>query len=730
MVVYGSDLEILRVNDAFCALSGFTRERLLGDRWPYPFWTEAQAQRAERGIMSTAADQALQLQVELRHAEGYALSALLASRPAYAAGSGELLGYVATYKDVSEQRFQTRLERALSKVAAASAAGAEDERMLADLIAAQVCELLDAPAASVIRFEGDLLRVVGHAGDFSVPPCTPIDGGSNSAQVALTGKASRIDDYGALDTETARVLTAHGITGAVAVPVHMHGALWGCIGVMTRRLGGFAPDVERPLERFADLIAVSLAAAEDRARLRARARLEEALREVAVASASGELSANELGKLVAERVTDVLGAAVATVFRFDPEWITLLGHHGSAPLPPRLSRKEPSTVAEVARTGKLVRDDHYHTVSGSVAALVRATDAVHSTIGVPVFLGGTLWGAVTAGTASAAGFPAETEQALVRLAELVSSSLANAQAQERLRFRARFEEALRRIAMSAASGELSERELCQLVAQQLSELLDAKGTAVVRFEGEAMIMLGASGPAAPLVGRPVDQRSVVGELARTRTTVVSEDYSHFGGAYDSLARDCGAQSAVAVPVRVGGRLWGSLSAMTASGWFAADVVDLVERFAQILSVALANALAERERKRTHDELEEAQQLARLGAWTWEPNAQKATWSAHVFALFGREPARGPAMGEELLAYVSPEHRARVAARFGLAGPGGGSSSSRLPRRPARSAFCTRSGAQTRPVRALIAAPSKMSQISAALRLLRQRTVPSRSSCRA
>ncbi|MGA2929109.1 MAG: GAF domain-containing protein, partial [Solirubrobacteraceae bacterium] len=502
----------------------------------------------------------------------------------------------------------------------------------------------------------------------------------------------------------------------------------------------------------------------------------------------------------------MLGAAVATVFRFDPEWITLLGHHGSAPLPPRLSREEPSTVADVARTGKLLRHDHFQAVSGSVAALVREKDGVHSTIGVPVFLGGTLWGAVTAGTASAAGFPDETEQALVRLAELVSSSLANAQAQERLRFRARFEEALRQVAISAGSGQLSDRELCQLVAEQLSELLDASGTGVVRFEGDAMIMLGASGPAAPLVGRPVDPRSVVGELARTGTTVVSEDYSHFGGAYDSLARDCGAQSAVAVPVRVGGELWGCLSAMAASSWFATDVVELVERFAQILSVALANALAERElleskrkleaalssmtdavfisdeqgrfihfneafttfhrfqsreqtlrsledypailevfmadgspaaleqwavpralrgevgvaveyglrrkdtgerwvgiynfapirsaegaivgsvvtgrditeqkraeaeRKRTHDELEEAQRLARLSAWTWEPNAQRATWSAHVFALFGRDPARGPATGEELLAYVNPEHRERVAARFGLAGPVGG-----------------------------------------------------------
>ena len=119
--------------------------------------------------------------------------------------------------------------------------------------------------------------------------------------------------------------------------------------------------------------------------------------------------------------------------------ITTLGYHGNATLPQRLSRDEPSTVAAVARTGTLVRDDDYAAVGGSAAALVREKDAVRSTIGVPVFLGGSLWGAITAGAAAPVGFPAATDQALIRLAEVISSSLANAQAQERLRFRARFD---------------------------------------------------------------------------------------------------------------------------------------------------------------------------------------------------------------------------------------------------------------------------------------------------
>jgi GAF domain-containing protein len=174
---------------------------------------------------------------------------------------------------------------------------------------------------------------------------------------------------------------------------------------------------------------------------------------------------------------------------------------------------------------------------------------------------------------------------------MISSSLANAQAQERLRFRARFEEALRQIAVSASPGKLSERELSRLVAEQLSELLDAGGTAV-RFEADGMRMLCACGPAAPLAGRPVDPRSVVVEVARRGRTVISDDYSEFGSAYDALARDCGAQSAVAVPIRVGDQLWGKPQRDDDPRRPVGRPVELLGRFAQIMSVALANAQAQ------------------------------------------------------------------------------------------------------------------------------------------
>jgi signal transduction histidine kinase/CheY-like chemotaxis protein len=69
--------------------------------------------------------------------------------------------------------------------------------------------------------------------------------------------------------------------------------------------------------------------------------------------------------------------------------------------------------------------------------------------------------------------------------------------------------------------------------------------------------------------------------------------------------------------------------------------------------------AERARERALVALEEAQRLARLGSWSWDPSARQVTWSSQMYDLFGRDPAAGPALGDALLPYVHPDDRQRV-----------------------------------------------------------------------
>ena len=72
---------------------------------------------------------------------------------------------------------------------------------------------------------------------------------------------------------------------------------------------------------------------------------------------------------------------------------------------------------------------------------------------------------------------------------------------------------------------------------------------------------------------------------------------------------------------------------------------------------------ERTRDETLRNLAEAQRLARLGSWTWNPGLDEATWSPQMFEIFGRDPAAGPATSAEFFAYIHPDDRDRIAVGY-------------------------------------------------------------------
>jgi len=76
--------------------------------------------------------------------------------------------------------------------------------------------------------------------------------------------------------------------------------------------------------------------------------------------------------------------------------------------------------------------------------------------------------------------------------------------------------------------------------------------------------------------------------------------------------------------------------------------------------------AERERERALADLEEAQQLARVGSWSWNPQTEQVSWSAQMYAIFDRDPAAGPPSIGEFLTYAHPEDRERVADAYAQA----------------------------------------------------------------
>ena len=56
----------------------------------------------------------------------------------------------------------------------------------------------------------------------------------------------------------------------------------------------------------------------------------------------------------------------------------------------------------------------------------------------------------------------------------------------------------------------------------------------------------------------------------------------------------------------------------------------------------------------------AQEIARVGSFTWDARSDRSTWSDEMYRIFDRDPSDGPLTGEQFFARVHPDDRQRVA----------------------------------------------------------------------
>ncbi|MDA0181462.1 PAS domain S-box protein [Solirubrobacter phytolaccae] len=162
-----------------------------------------------------------------------------------------------------------------------------------------------------------------------------------------------------------------------------------------------------------------------------------ALRRVATAVAAFSDPAR-LFDLLSEEVGKLLEAETAHMFRFDSDgrggeivggWALKPEHvlgHGT-----RMPMDGDTAATRVWRTGQAARMDSYAGAEGDLARIMRDY-GVQAVVAAPVFLGGSLWGAVIVSSMSAGPFPDSAEQRIAYFAELAAQALANAQAREDL----------------------------------------------------------------------------------------------------------------------------------------------------------------------------------------------------------------------------------------------------------------------------------------------------------
>jgi diguanylate cyclase (GGDEF)-like protein/PAS domain S-box-containing protein len=161
-----------------------------------------------------------------------------------------------------------------------------------------------------------------------------------------------------------------------------------------------------------------------------------ALRRVAtVVAREGDLA--EIGRVVAEEATILLGATGSAVYRFEsPELATCVAAHPPAAegavVSPTMSIGGTTATGRTARTGEAARVDDYRSLprDDSIAQVLDA--GLVSGIAAPLTTGGRVWGALTAGSSEPRAFGPAEERRLAAFAELAAIAVANAEARAEL----------------------------------------------------------------------------------------------------------------------------------------------------------------------------------------------------------------------------------------------------------------------------------------------------------
>jgi signal transduction histidine kinase len=386
---------------------------------------------------------------------------------------------------------------------------------------------------------------------------------------------------------------------AVGVPITVAGAQWGVMSVESTGKEALPPGTEARLAGFVELIGTAIANTQARLELRAQAEEQAALRRVATLVARAAPPEAVFAAATAE-VGRLLDVDFTLLSRYDPgDAATMLttwrpGGEVEAPPNPRFRLGGCNVHTLVSRTGRSARTERAD-ASGPAADAARGW-AFHSVVGAPVNVAGRLWGVMVVAYTHDEPLPVDTEVRLGGFTELVGTALASAQTRVELRGHAEEQAALRRIATLIARAAPPDA-LFTAVAGEVGRLLHGGFAVLNRFDpDDTVVTVGAwsrHGRQAPFpVGTQsrLGGRNVTTQVFRTGRPARSEDYAEVDGPAAVLARERGVRSVVGAPITVGGRLWGSLSAVaTEDEPLSAEAEGRLAGFAELVGTAVANA---------------------------------------------------------------------------------------------------------------------------------------------
>jgi PAS domain S-box-containing protein len=517
---------------------------------------------------------------------------------------------------------QSALRRVATMVARAPAS-----EELFSTVAREVASVLDAPGVIVTRYDadgtaltlGEAFRpeLAGAEQFLGIGTRTPREPGSLAAEVFDTRGPARVDDFSSAPGMVGELARAARLGSGCAGPIMVNGAVWGKMCVFSRAGVPLPADTEDRLHDFIELVATAISNYEARGELaaseaRARELADEqaALRRVATLVARDPAS-EAFFSAVAREVASVLNVPGALVERYEADGTSvsigaaydpdLSGAERLLGVGARTARDPGSLTAQVFETKHPARVDDFSTLHGPVGDAARAAGLGSGCAG-PIMVNRGLWGMLAVFSRAGTALPAGTEGRLHDFIELVATAIANYEAraelaasEARARELADEQAALRRVATLVARG-VSPEAIFSAVTNEMGRLFGSSQAYVGRFEadGSAIVVVGVSdGIRGVSTGSRWELEDYMASTGVYRTgrhaRVERSDFEHMSGPMADLLREIGAVSSVGAPIVVEGRQWGFVTVTDTNKPLPIDAEKRLEKFAELLGTAIANA---------------------------------------------------------------------------------------------------------------------------------------------
>jgi signal transduction histidine kinase len=324
-------------------------------------------------------------------------------------------------------------QAALRRIATLVAGGAT-EAAIAAAVSAEVGGLFGAQRASVVRWDGDTIRVIGSwRSDEDVRPTGAVlayGGDTLAARVVATAAPARIDSVDELKTEFGQRRWAElGHQASIGAPIMVDQKVWGVVSASRTEAGEpFALGDEERLRDFSALVAQAIVNADARSEAAALMAEQSSLRQIATRVAAGHAKSAVIDAVTAE-VGLLFGAARVILMHWDgvhDEVVVDAAWNAPASMPVAkgsLYHPDPhGPTLGVLETGEARRGIESSPEQGSLSVIV-----------APVIISRSLFGALTAARSSDDPFPAGAEIRLRSFADLAAHSIANERAQTELR---------------------------------------------------------------------------------------------------------------------------------------------------------------------------------------------------------------------------------------------------------------------------------------------------------